>query len=72
MYLRDMGSCTRFAHTGFMTLHGHLLNVCVILGTSEKQIPRQDYCRFNGGHTHEGKEERAGEGEEDLQSALKA
>lgn len=34
-------------------------------------MARQDYCRFIGGHTHEGKEEKAGEDKEDLQALKK-
>lgn len=54
-----------------MTLYGHLLSVSIVLGTFEKQVPRQDYCRIWGKHTHEGIEEKAGEGKEDLQTLIK-
>lgn len=54
-----------------MPLYGHLLNMCIIFGPSEKQMPRQDYHRFIGKHTHEEKEEKAGEGKEDLQPMMK-
>ena len=40
---------TRLAGTGFVTLYSHLLNICMCLSTSKKQMPKEDYYRFTWG-----------------------